>query len=123
MARILLVDDDKPLLEMMQATLAARGHEVTATDDPVRAFIFLADALRPVPDLLISDVMMRGLDGLSLAKRVQNEERLKSLKILIVTGSVSIDDSVKKAPYVAGFLSKPFLIDSFHLAVSAALAK
>lgn len=122
MANIMVVDDDRSLLDMMQDTLRTLGYDVMALADPIQAWAVLTDPGTPVPDLLISDVMMPGLDGLSLTRRLQEEERLRGLKVLIVTAKPRLDGMFAESPNVRGFLTKPFRIDVFRDTVAAALA-
>ncbi|MBI3297547.1 MAG: response regulator [Elusimicrobia bacterium] len=123
MATIMVLDDDRALLDMMEDTLGVLGYEVVAFADPVQAWTVLVDVGSPVPDLLISDVMMPGIDGLTLTRRLMEDERLRSLKVLIVTAKPQLDEMFKEVPNVVGFIPKPFKIDLFRDTVAAALAK
>src|SRR6476469_11101342 len=76
-ASVLLVDDDPRILRMLERTLGAEGYEVTAVPDGGAA---LASVERSVPDLIVLDVAMPGLDGLAVARGA----RTKSLAVQIL---------------------------------------
>ncbi len=102
--RVLLVDDDPPLLRMLQRTLSAEGFEVTAAADGAAALVATE---RSAPDVIVLDVTMPGLDGLAVCRRL----RAKGLAtpILMLTARDAVSDRV--AGLEAGaddYLVKPF---------------
>jgi two-component system, OmpR family, response regulator MprA len=104
--RVLVVDDDPPLRRMLARTLAAEGYEVTVAGDGGAA---LVEAERTAPDVIVLDVAMPGLDGLSVARRL----RSKGLPtpILMLTARDAVPDRV--AGLEAGaddYLVKPFAV-------------
>jgi CheY-like chemotaxis protein len=66
--RVLIVDDDPGVLRMLVRTLAADGYDTIAAPDGGAA---LAAAERSVPDLVVLDVAMPGLDGLEVSRRLR----------------------------------------------------
>jgi CheY-like chemotaxis protein len=66
--RVLIVDDDPPVLRMLVRTLAAEGYETIAAPDGGGA---LAALERSVPDLVVLDVAMPGMDGLQVCRRLR----------------------------------------------------
>jgi len=104
MARILLAEDDESLRRFLASALAKAGHEVTDFGDGEKAFACLTEGNF---DLLVTDIVMPGLDGIELAKRAaEMDERLK---IMFITGfaAVALHPSAN-APKRAKVLSKPF---------------
>jgi two-component system, OmpR family, response regulator MprA len=104
--RVLVVDDDPPLRRMLARTLSAEGYEVTVAGDGGGA---LAEAERTAPDVIVLDVAMPGLDGLTVARRL----RSKGLPtpILMLTARDAVPDRV--AGLEAGaddYLVKPFAV-------------
>jgi CheY-like chemotaxis protein len=78
---ILLVDDDRDFLEQTRGVLAATGYRVSCFSDPQEA---LAAAAGELPDLVITDLMMKALDsGLSLARELK--ARHPGLPVILVT--------------------------------------
>ena len=70
MARILIAEDDPAVREFVERALGGRGHEVTAVEDGLAALEALAvDAF----DLLLTDIRMPGLDGVTLALNMESE--------------------------------------------------
>ncbi len=86
--RILVVDDDPEFLEVLSDVLRAGGHSVIATDRAASALAMVTDA--PDFDLLISDLSMPGMDGISLIHRMQ--QRFRGLPAILLTGLA--DDGV-----------------------------
>lgn len=123
MAAILVVDDEKNLLDLMKSVLEAAGHEVLATTNPKQALAILDDEGTALPDLVISDVMMPGLDGYTLMARLAGNERTKGLKVLVVTSKAKLEGAFAQAANLAGFITKPFPLAEFRKAVEAALPR
>jgi two-component system response regulator MprA len=104
--RVLVVDDDPPLRRMLARTLAAEGYEVTVAGDGGGA---LAEAERTAPDVIVLDVAMPGLDGLTVARRLRGKGDFTP--ILMLTARDAVPDRV--AGLEAGaddYLVKPFAV-------------
>jgi pilus assembly protein CpaE len=83
MGKILVIDDNVDLLQMMRLILQERGnHEVTLTADGADG---LSRALTSPPDLAIIDVMMPGITGYDIVRRLREQPHTKDLPILILT--------------------------------------
>jgi CheY-like chemotaxis protein len=81
MARILLAEDDPAVREFVRRALAHSGHDVTAVDDGLGAVEALSKAGF---DLLVTDIVMPGMDGIALALKVSKDH--PRLPILMMTG-------------------------------------
>ncbi len=81
MARILIAEDDVAVQSFVSRALEHRGHEVTAVDDGVQALESLSGNAF---DLLITDIVMPGLDGIGRALKVARD--LPSLPVLLMSG-------------------------------------
>ena len=104
MAHILLAEDDESLRKFLAQALVKAGHEVTDFGDGEDAH----ECLRGCSfDLLLTDIVMPGMDGIELAKRAA--EMNAALKIMFITGfaAVALHPS-SQAPKQAKVLSKPF---------------
>ncbi|HET7874516.1 MAG TPA: response regulator [Methylomirabilota bacterium] len=103
--RILIADDNPMNLDILQARLAVHGYEIlTATDGEAA----LAMAREKQPDLILLDVMMPGLDGLEVCRRVKAEASLPFMPVIMVTARADTRDVV--AGLEAGadeYLTKP----------------
>jgi two-component system response regulator MprA len=116
---ILLVDDDPPVLRMLGRTLAAEGYDVCPVPDGGAA---LAAVERSVPDLIVLDVAMPGLDGLAVARRVR--ERGLATPILLLTARDAVADRVAGLDAGADdYLVKPFATEELTARVRALLRR
>jgi two-component system, cell cycle response regulator CpdR len=104
MAQILLAEDDESLRRFLATALVKAGHDVTDFGDGMEAFECLEARHF---DLLVTDIVMPGMDGIELAKR--GAEIDAALKIMFITGfaAVALHPS-SNAPRQAKVLSKPF---------------
>jgi two-component system cell cycle response regulator CpdR len=104
MAHILLAEDDESLRKFLAQALAKAGHDVTDFGDGGEAWECLQGFRF---DLLLTDIVMPGMDGIELAKRAA--ELNAALKIMFITGfaAVALHPS-SNAPKQAKVLSKPF---------------
>ena len=95
--QVLLVDDDEVNLLMVSAALTERGFEVTQVKSGEEALRRLVDA---VPDVLVLDALMPGLDGFETCRTLRQRAGLESLPVLMLTG-LDDDASISRA-YEAG---------------------
>ena len=106
-ARVLVVDDDAPVLRMLARSLAAEGFEVEAAADGGAA---LVAAERSAPDLVVLDVAMPGLDGMVVCRRLRANG--VAAGILMLSARDAVADRV--AGLEAGaddYLVKPFAME------------
>jgi two-component system response regulator GlrR len=104
MARILTVDDDPTLLRLLSMRLRGEGHDVVEAGSGEAALAVLDQDL---PQLLITDLRMGGMDGLQLFEAVHRRHPL--LPVLILTAHGTIADAVKALRRgVFGYIAKPF---------------
>ena len=119
MAALLLVDDDPPIRRMLERTLTAEGYDVQAAADGGAA---LAAVERSVPDAIVLDVTMPGLDGLAVTRRL----RAKGLRvpILLLTARDAVHERVAGLDAGADdYLVKPFDADELSARVRALLRR
>ena len=84
MARVLLVDDDPGNLRLLEAVLAPDGYQVDLAVDGRSALRSIAQC---VPDLVLLDLVMPGIDGLSVLERLKTEPATRLVPAVVVTGS------------------------------------
>ena len=105
MANILVVDDDRDLLRLVQTVLSRAGHTLTLAMTGDEA---LKLALAQDFDLAVVDVMMPVMDGYELTRRLRAEERTRHLPILILTARTQVADQMSAAEAGANaYLGKP----------------
>lgn len=105
-ATILVVDDDVSLRSVMRRTLVRAGFEILLAEDGTRALSLASSHPGPI-DLLLTDVVMPGLSGPELARRVR--EQRPEIGVLFVSG-YSFEENVPAADSATGtgYLAKPF---------------
>jgi two-component system cell cycle response regulator CpdR len=122
MAKILLAEDDDSMRSFLAKALERAGHEVTACQDGEEGLESLEKAGDDVFDLLLTDIVMPGLDGIELARRAAEID--PSLKIMFITGFAAVALTAgASAPQDAKVLSKPFhlrqLVDEVNRVMAA----
>ncbi len=106
MAKILAVDDSASMRQMVSFTLKGAGHEVTEAVDGVDA---LAKAKGATFDLVISDVNMPNMDGITLIKELRTLPSFKFTPMLMLTTESTADKKQEgKAAGATGWIVKPF---------------
>ena len=118
-AAILVVDDDAPIRRMLDRTLSAEGYVVETVADGGEA---LAAVERSAPDLVVLDIGMPGVDGLSVSRRL----RAKGLAVpvLLLTARDSVPDRVAGLDAGADdYLVKPFATEELLARVRALLRR
>ena len=80
--RILVVDDEEDILELVRFNLAREGYVLVCTTSGEKA---LEIARKEHPDLLVLDLMLPGIDGLEVAKILKNDVKTKDIPIIMLT--------------------------------------
>ena len=121
MARILVVDDQLVMRELVKTTLATMNHEVTTAEDGVPA---LEIARTNEFDLVITDINMPIMNGISLVSKLRRISHMENVPILMLT-TESSDFKKEKSKRMGanGWIQKPFTPDRLTKAVSTMLAK
>ena len=121
MSRVLVVEDEAAIAELISLNLRHAGYEVTLAATADQAQIEVA---RVLPDLVILDWMLPGQSGLSLAKRWRSEQRTRELPIIMLTARA--DETDKVAGLDAGaddYLAKPFSTNELMARIRAVLRR
>ncbi len=119
MASILLVDDSASMREMVSFTLIEAGHEVKETEDGVEALQF---AKEQSVDLVITDVNMPNMDGITLTRELRKVTEYKFTPILILSTETGSDKKKQgKDAGATGWIEKPFDPDSLLTTVNRVL--
>ncbi len=105
MSKVLIAEDNAVNRELLRELLEARGHTVTETCNGQEALDELKQAQ---PDILLLDVNMPVMDGLSAVRKIREELRLAHLPILAVTANAMLGEKEKLlSSGFDGYLSKP----------------
>lgn len=120
MQRILAVDDDKDILEVLQFILEDSGYEVETLEDGN----FLFEKIKAnQPDLIILDIMLGNLDGRELCRDVKAKKETRNIPVILLSASHAITNSFKQNGNPDDFIAKPFdinvLLDSVERQLAA----
>jgi two-component system cell cycle response regulator len=104
-ARVLIIEDNPPNLELMRYLLTAFGHTVTSSTDGEGG---IAAARREAPDIIICDVQLPGMSGIDVASALKKDSKLMRIPLVAVTAFAMLgdDERLLKAGF-DGYISKP----------------
>jgi DNA-binding response OmpR family regulator len=107
MKKVLIVDDDRVTLTMLQQILSSSGYEVITAMDGEEGY---KRAQEVKPDLLISDMLIPKVDGLELCKNIKESPTLNQTKVILMTGVYKGVTFKVEAKEVGAddFVEKPF---------------
>jgi len=105
-ARILIVEDEEDILELLEFNLTKVGYEVDGVDSGEKA---LSEIKAHQPDLILLDLMLPGVDGLEVCRAVKRDPDLKDIGVIMVTARGEESDVVKGLEMGADdYITKPF---------------
>jgi len=103
MKYVLIVDDDRDLVSMFQMRLDSEGFQTAVAYDGKEA---LASIEKKLPDLIVMDALMPGLDGLATLKQI-NQMSNKKIPVIIVTGKALMIEQAFRLEGAEAFMMKP----------------
>lgn len=106
MRKILIVDDEPYILNILDFSLDAEGYRVLQASDGEEA---MRMAQEQTPDLVVMDVMMPRLDGFETCKRLKEDVRTADIPVVLLTARNSREDRSRgEAVKADGYITKPF---------------
>lgn len=120
MARILVIDDDRSMRELLRMHLSGARHSVLTTSDAEEAIRAL---LREEFDLILSDISMPYMDGIELLKAIRGDLKTAHIPVVFLTGQAddaSWMEAMKSG--ATGYVTKPIKIQELLLEIDKALA-
>ena len=120
MARILVVDDDPDVLNLVVFRLRRHGHDVMSGDSGADALAVVAERGRP--DLAVLDVNMPGMSGFELLSRLREGDEMSEVPVIFLSAKVQDEDVRAGRSTGATYLTKPFVASALISAVDRALA-
>jgi two-component system phosphate regulon response regulator PhoB len=115
--RILVVDDEPDVTELVSYKLKREGYEVAVTNNPLE---IMGRASEFNPDLFVLDIMMPELDGLMICRMIRADPRLSAVPIIFLTARSEVEDRIRGLECGADdYLPKPF--DTKELALRIGL--
>jgi CheY-like chemotaxis protein len=118
--KIVVVEDDPAMLDMISTALRSVGYDVLPFTEPLEALDWLSHAQWGV-DLIITDIMMPGTNGLALAKTIR--AKAGPVAILLVSACLSDEALFGEGQDDLPFLAKPFSLPALFEAVEGAMAR
>ncbi len=120
MAYIYVVDDERDLTWLLEKSLSHEGYQVVCANDGVEALQLMR---RQRPDLVILDVMMPGIDGIEVHRRLRSDPALSAVPVLFLTvKGAAVKDRIEN--FQAGrddYLTKPFDLKELKARIEALL--
>lgn len=118
--RILIVDDDPGDRMLLQRLLASQGYEVLERADGESA---LAEIERSRPDLVILDVLLPGVDGYTICRRLKEDPRTRLIPVIMITGLDQFEARLRGVDMgVDDFLVKPYRFEELRARVRSLLS-
>lgn len=121
MPRILVIDDDPAIAELVSVNLEMAGYDVSQAGDGIKG---QALAVQLLPDLIMLDLMLPKVDGLTVCQRLRRDKRTSDIPILMLTALGQTQDKVDG--FNAGaddYLTKPFHLEEMLARVRALLRR
>jgi len=116
---VLVADDDEDILELVRFRLARSGYDTICAHDGTQALSLAAERL---PDVVVLDVSMPGLDGVEVTERLRSNETTKHIPVILLTASANPADVSKGlAAGAEDYVTKPFSPEMLESRVSAIL--
>ena len=109
--RILIVDDEPHIIKVLTVRLEKAGYEVIAAIDGQET---LNKVRKEMPDLIILDLMLPGIDGYKVCRLLKFDERYKHIPIIVLTARVEEEDRKRSMEVGADeYITKPIKPDEF----------
>jgi CheY-like chemotaxis protein len=117
MTTILVVEDELTIATMIQEILEDEGYRVTTARDGQEGWLHVVEV---APDLVLTDVMMPVMDGLTLCRQLHTDATTRHIPVIVMSAARGVD--VDQIPHVA-FVRKPFPIPLLLDTIAHALAR
>jgi len=117
--KILAVDDDNDILDVIRIILEDEGYEVYTLANGKHVFEFVGENY---PDLILLDVMLGGMDGRDICRALKEHEEYKKIPVVMISASHNLNNLLLMPGAPDNFLAKPFDIDRLIDMVKAQLA-
>ena len=111
MAKILIIEDNPANMKLAEFLLRKAGHEVLQAEDAPAG---IALAREHLPDLVLMDVQLPGMDGLTATKALKADPATRAIKVIVLTAFAMKGDEEKMlAAGCDGYIAKPFQYREF----------
>lgn len=122
MAKILFVDDEPDLIFLVTKMLKNDGYDVATASSGEECLSMLK---KEKPDLILLDIMMRGIDGWEVCKKIKENKRTKNIPVVMLTVRTSNDSKRKSFDYAHcdAHIDKPFAREELIVTIKKLLEK
>jgi DNA-binding response OmpR family regulator len=117
--KILILDDDLDILEILSLLLSETGYQIRSLDRGETIFENIEDFK---PDLILMDVMLAGMDGRAICKNIKENQITSFLPVILISGTHDLADSLHLPGGPNDFVAKPFNIDHLLAKIQKQLA-
>jgi CheY-like chemotaxis protein len=107
--KVLVVDDDRDILDVIGIILEDEGYEVSSLDNGRDV---VDEVCKNRPDLILLDVMLCGIDGREICKKLKANPTFCQIPIVMISASHNLQGSPEQKGSANGFIAKPFDIDN-----------
>jgi DNA-binding response OmpR family regulator len=120
-SKVLVIDDDVSLLDLLRLHLRAAGHAVRVASDAADGIRYI---LAEKPDLILSDISMPYLDGMELLRALRSDSATMRIPVIFLTGRDDDDTLVKARQLgVDDFLTKPIQVEDLLASIDKVLKR
>ncbi len=117
--KVLVVDDDQEVVDMVVTMLDFEDrYSVTAYYDSQEA---LADLEKQRPDVVVTDLMMPGISGLDLTRKIRGTRGMEGIPVVMITAAVDLNRQMMREAGVTEILAKPFDMNQLLLCIREAV--
>ncbi|ABS03158.1 CheY-like chemotaxis protein [Kineococcus radiotolerans] len=120
MARVLVVEDDPDIRQLVELRLRGLGHRVVSAASGPEALTVVAE--RGAPEVLVLDVAMPGMTGLEVLRTLREQPEHAHLPAVFLSARVRPEDIAAGEALGAIYLTKPFVVSALGAAIERALA-
>ena len=121
MAKLLIIEDDVTMLDLLRVHLKAVGHAVRTASDAADGIRYI---LAETPDLILSDIAMPYLYGMELLRALRSDAATRRIPVIFLTGREDDDTLVKARQLgVDDFLTKPIQVEDLLSSIDKVLKK
>lgn len=121
MTKILVVDDEKNIVELLKMSLESSGYEVIEAYNGMEAITKINNLL---PDLILLDLMLPDIDGLQICKMIRLNEDTGNIPVIMITAKSEEDDKIRGLSIGADdYITKPFSLKELEARVETVLRR
>jgi len=119
--KILVIDDNPVVLKLDESLLRSVGYEVITASDGIEG---IKKAREERPDIILLDIILPGMHGFEVCKKLKEDETTKVIPVIIVTGA-GLEEVARNEPDIQaeGYIAKPYGLEELEAAIQGALKK